>query len=210
MQVTTTESPPPFREPPPPVPPAQLIRIDSKKLRVSYNKKANHLDSLSDDLVLRIFQFLPKNCLCQIARVCRRFYFLAWEAELWTHIDLNVKNCDLALTSLMRHLSRDSTSQNVLKICLKNSSECSDRGLELICQTCPNLRHFEVKNCKSVTNFGVQSLVQKCKALSHLELACKNNSIIDNFYPITSDIWGLFWTPLTNVKSDVMSGCSLP
>ena len=157
--------------------------------------------------MLRIFQFLPKNCLCQIARVCRRFYFLAWEAELWTHIDLNVKNCDLALTSLMRHLSRDSTSQNVLKICLKNSSEFSDRGLELICQTCPNLRHFEVKNCKSVTNFGVQSLLQKCKALSHLDLAGKKP---DNFYPITSDIWGLFWTPLTNVKSDVMSGCSLP
>ena len=92
-------------------------------------------------------------------------------------IDLNVKNCDLALTSLMRHLSRDSTSQNVLKICLKNSSEFSDRGLELICQTCPNLRHFEVKNCKSVTNFGVQSLLQKCKALSHLDLAGKNNSM---------------------------------
>ena len=87
LQVTTTESPPPFREPPPPVPPAQLIRIDSKKLRVSYNNKTtNHLDSLSDDLVLKIFQFLPKNNLCKIARVCRRFYFLVWEAELWTHI----------------------------------------------------------------------------------------------------------------------------
>ena len=89
--------------------------------------------------------------------------------------DLNVKNCDVALTSLMRHLSRDKTSQNVLKISLKNSTQFSDRGLELICQSCPNLRHFEVKNCKNVTNFGVQNLLQKCKSLSHLDLAGKSN-----------------------------------
>ena len=172
--MTTTESPPPFQEPPQPVPPAQLIRIDSKKLRVSYNNRTKkHLDSLSDDLVLKIFQFLPKNNLCRIARVCRRFYFLVWEAELWTHISLNVKNCDQVLTSLIRHLNHDKTSENVLKICLKNSTEFSNKGLELIGQSCPNLKHFEVKNCKNVTNFGVQNLVQKCKSLSHLDLAGK-------------------------------------
>ena len=31
----------------------------------------------------------------------------------------------------------------------------------------------------------------------------------DNFYPITSDICGLFWTPLPTLKLDVIYGCSL-
>ena len=30
----------------------------------------------------------------------------------------------------------------------------------------------------------------------------------DNFYPITSDIWGLFWTLLPTLKSDVIYGRS--
>ena len=28
----------------------------------------------------------------------------------------------------------------------------------------------------------------------------------DDFYPITSDIWGLFWTPLPTLKLDVING----
>lgn len=178
FQVTSNESPPPppFREPPPPAPPAQLIRMDSKKLRVSYKKVNSHstkFTDLSDDLVLRILAFLPKNVLCQCARVSRRFYFLVWEPQLWTSIELSstVKNCDEALTCLMRHLSRDRTSQNVLKICLTNSSGFSDRGLEIIGQTCPALKHLEVKNCKRVTNLALQQLMLKCNALSHLELS---------------------------------------
>ena len=30
----------------------------------------------------------------------------------------------------------------------------------------------------------------------------------DDFYPITSHIWELFWTPLPTLKSDVIYGCS--
>lgn len=179
FQVTSNESPPPppFREPPPPAPPGQLIRMDSKKLRVSYKKLHNgntcKFSDLGDELLLRILSFLPKNVLCQCARVSRRLYFLVWEPVLWSSIELSVKNCDEALTCLMRHLSRDRTSQNVLKICLTNSSGFSDRGLEIIGQTCPHLKHLEVKNCKRVTNLALQQLMLKCKALSHLELSGK-------------------------------------
>ena len=31
----------------------------------------------------------------------------------------------------------------------------------------------------------------------------------DNIYPITSDVWGLFWTPLPTLKLDVIYGRSL-
>ena len=130
MVTTTSESPPPFREPPPPAPPT-LISMDSRKLQVMYknsgistngrNKKPTNnsqqqlhhqhsnvalFDTLSDDLVLKILSFLPTNVLCLCARVCRRFYFLVWEPQLWTQIKLTVNNCDQTLATLLRLLSR--------------------------------------------------------------------------------------------------------
>ena len=172
--VTTTESPPPFREPPPPAPPTQLI-LEPQQLRVSYKKKSP-FDLLSDDLVVRIFKFLPKNNLGQCAKVCRRFYFLAWEPQLWQSIDLNVKNnMDGTLQVLLKHLSRDVTcSQSVLKVCLNNSSGLTDKGLRILAQHCPNLRHFVVHNCKAISNAGIQSLLDQCPSLSHLDLTGKN------------------------------------
>ena len=168
--MTTNESPPPcplYREvPPAPAPPPQLIRLDSKKLRVSYKKiLSNGFDSLSDDLVLKILAYLPKNLLCQLSRVCRRFYFLAWQPQLWSQIDLSVTNCDEAVRNVLRH-----HGENVLKICLNNSSGFSDVGLEIIANHCPHLRHLEVKNCRNITNGALQKLLHKCNYLSHLEL----------------------------------------
>ena len=130
MVTTTSESPPPFREPPPPAPPT-LISMDSRKLQVMYKNSGNStsngrnkkpgsgnsqqhhrhsnialFDTLSDDLVLKILSFLPTNVLCLCARVCRRFYFLVWEPQLWTQIKLTVNNCDQTLATLLRLLSR--------------------------------------------------------------------------------------------------------
>ena len=176
--VTTTESPPPFREPPPPAPPTQLI-LEPQQLRVSYKKKSP-FDLLSDDLLVRIFKFLPKNHLGQCAQVCRRFYFLAWEPQLWQSIDLQVKNnCDGTLQVLLKHLSRDVTcSQSVLKVCLNNSSGLTDKGIRILAQHCPNLRHFSVHNCKTISNAGIQSLLDQCPSLSHLDLTGKEILVI--------------------------------
>ena len=176
--VTTTESPPPFREPPPPAPPTQLI-LEPQQLRVSYKKKSP-FDLLSDDLLVRIFKFLPKNHLGQCAQVCRRFYFLAWEPQLWQSIDLQVKNnCDGTLQVLLKHLSRDVTcSQSVLKVCLNNSSGLTDKGIRILAQHCPNLRHFSVHNCKTISNAGIQSLLDQCPSLSHLDLTGKQILVI--------------------------------
>ena len=173
--IGSNDSPPPFREPPPPAPPSRLIRVDSRKLRVSYKKTSQcPFDVLSDDLVLKIFHFLPKDSLCQCAQLCRRFYVLAWAPQLWSHIDLTTKKADEAWTSLVkRRLSHDLGGHIVQRIRLLNSQGFSDKGLEVICHACPNLTHFEVKNCKDVTNAGVRKLLLNCHVLSHLELPGK-------------------------------------
>lgn len=45
-------------------------------------------DRLPDDLLLRVLACLSSDELCRCARVCRRWYFLAWEPRLWTSIVL--------------------------------------------------------------------------------------------------------------------------
>lgn len=45
-------------------------------------------DRLPDDLLLRVLGFLASDQLCCCARVCRRWYFLAWEPQLWTSVVL--------------------------------------------------------------------------------------------------------------------------
>ena len=196
MVTTTSESPPPpappFREPPAPVPPsnATYLRMDSRKLQVMYKKSSSTsrsrlscsptatntsvvapFDILSDDLVLKILSFLPTNVLCLCARVCRRFYFLVWEPQLWTQIKLTVNNCDQTLATLLRLLARDLTCQAVEKVCLNRSVGLTDTGLDLLARHCPNLRSFEAKNCRDLTNLGVQTLVTKCLELNHIDLS---------------------------------------
>ena len=95
------------------------------------------------------------------------------EPQLWTNIDLNVKNCDESVNVLMKKLVKNLTNRQVRKVCVQNAANFSDKGLEILAQNCPNLRHLQVKNCKNLTNHGVQNALQKCNALSHLELPGK-------------------------------------
>jgi hypothetical protein len=168
--VTTTESPPP------PEPPCSIVvKLDTHKFKATFKTGCfeSVFDWLSDDLVLRILNFLPTNTLCICARVSRRFYFLAWEPELWTSINLSVSNCDQTLGTLLRLLSRDSTCQAVETLSLNNCSGLTDTGLDMVTQKCPRLTNLELRNCKGVSNGGVQRLLTKCLNLTQLDLSGK-------------------------------------
>lgn len=141
-----------------------------------FYKKNRLLAIIMHHPLLKVLRFLPTRGLCECARVCRRFYFLAWEPQLWTKIELSVKlKCDQTLLTLFRLLSRDNllTCRAVERISLNQSGGLTDLGLEAIANQCPNLRQFEVRNCKSITNSGIQRMVNKCHSLTHLELPGK-------------------------------------
>lgn len=92
--------------------PQQLESTD--QLLATYKGKrvsrSSPFDKLSDELVVRILSFLPTNAVCQCARVCRRWYVLAWDPRLWSTITLanEAIHADRAIKQITRLLARDS------------------------------------------------------------------------------------------------------
>jgi hypothetical protein len=66
----------------------------TSKRSATANSKAKNIspfEKLTDELVLKIFSYLPTQELCSCARVSRRFYHLAWDPKLWTTITFNAE-----------------------------------------------------------------------------------------------------------------------
>uniref|UniRef100_A0A6A7G4H0 F-box/LRR-repeat protein 7 n=3 Tax=Hirondellea gigas TaxID=1518452 RepID=A0A6A7G4H0_9CRUS len=162
----------------PSVPPSTNLESTEQLLASTYKGKrlprAAPFEKLTDDLIVKIFSFLPTTSLCMLSRVCRRWYLIAWEPSLWTSISISgdAVHADRALKQITRLLSRDNNAGCVQidKVSLNGCSRLSDRGLSLIGRRCPELRHLELKGCVNVTNVGVFELVTQCVNLEHLDL----------------------------------------
>ncbi|TRY69163.1 hypothetical protein TCAL_13793 [Tigriopus californicus] len=137
--------------------------------------RENHFDRLSDDLVVKILSYLTSNELVMCSRISRRFYFVAWEPQLWSSIWLvgESLDADLALKTIIRLLSRNTSSQQlpVDTLVLGGCQHLTDRGLAIVARRCPQLRHLEVQNCSNLTNGGLMDLVTKCTLLEHLDVS---------------------------------------
>lgn len=131
-------------------------------------------DRLPDDLLLRVLGFLASDELCCCARVCRRWYFLAWEPQLWTSVVLASERLpvDHGLRTLFRLLSRDTPGvcSAVERVCLSGCVRLSDGGLTAVARRCPQLRTLEVRGCTQVTDVGVSEVVSRCLNLDRLDL----------------------------------------
>ena len=168
----------------------------NSKSNVNYNNNNSAsplFDSLPDDLVLKILSKLSAESLCKCARVCRRFYFLAWEPTLWRSINFDGGDnldADFAIESVLKLLARDTggsvACSVVERFSLNNCFRVTDIGLSVIARRCPQLRRIELRNCKEVTNAGVQAIATKCTSLSNLHLSGKGAVIND----VTQLGWG--------------------
>jgi len=147
-------------------------------LRAGARQRPSHLDSLTDELLVKILAYLTSKELMGVARVCRRFYFLAWEPELWERISfLGEENLDIdrALKTTFQLVSRNgvSLSSTVRAISLSGCSRLTDRGLALVARRCHLLQELEIQACPLVTNGGLLDLTSRCHHLNHLDVqAC--------------------------------------
>ena len=147
---------------------------------------ASYFDFMPDGVVVRILSFLNSNQIILCSRVSRRFYFLAWEPELWREIALTGGgriDADLALRTIMRLLSRNSAAGGSSQAGSSNKLPCveslslggcqrlTDRGLAIVARRCPQLRRLEVQYCGNITNGGIMDLVTKCSYLDHLDVS---------------------------------------
>ncbi|KAF7279944.1 S-phase kinase-associated protein 2-like [Rhynchophorus ferrugineus] len=74
------------------------------KTTIKPTDKTNYFDTLSDEVILQVFRWLPKSYLGDISLVCRRFYRLTQDESLWTRMD--VSNKHLAAGELGKILSK--------------------------------------------------------------------------------------------------------
>ncbi|XP_043188259.1 F-box/LRR-repeat protein 7-like isoform X1 [Amphibalanus amphitrite] len=151
----------------------------SAELIMAFKGKRAHksapFDRVSDELILHIFSYLSTNELCYCARVCRRWYFLVWEPQLWTSITLTgeTTGADRALRQIVKLLCRDNPGtlcHTVERVELNGCARLTDRGLSLLARRCPELRHLELRGCSQVGDQAVMDIVSHCPNLQHLDL----------------------------------------
>lgn len=164
--VAMVHSPPPTRLTHP------LIRLASRQ-----QKEQANIDRLPDHSMIQIFSFLPTNQLCRCARVCRRWYNLAWDPRLWRTIRLTGEtiNVDRALKVLTRRLCQDTPNVCLMleTVIVSGCRRLTDRGLYTIAQCCPELRRLEVSGCYNISNEAVFDVVSLCPNLEHLDVSGK-------------------------------------
>ncbi|KAF5892160.1 F-box/LRR-repeat protein 7, partial [Clarias magur] len=137
------------------------------------------IDMLPDHAFLQIFAHLPTNQLCRCARVCRRWYNLAWDPRLWRTVRLtgDVAHVDRALRVLTRRLCQDTPNVclTVETVVLNGCRRLTDRGLYTVAQCCPELRRLDLAGCYNVSNEAVFEVVSRCPNLEHLDVSDLGN-----------------------------------
>lgn len=58
-------------------------------------KPGQGFNRLSNDLVIRIFEWLSSSDLCNLAQVCKRFETVVWNPILWRHIIIKGNKLDI-------------------------------------------------------------------------------------------------------------------
>ena len=158
----------------PDVPVTKLNKPISLRANPAIRQRPSHFDSLTDELLIRVLSYLTTKQLMGVARVCRRFYFLAWEPELWERICFTEDSVDVdrALKTTFQLVARNgvSLSATVKKISLSGCSRLTDRGLALIARRCQLLEELEIQYCINVTNGGLLDLTSRCQHLHHLDV----------------------------------------
>ncbi|XP_058274997.1 F-box/LRR-repeat protein 7 isoform X2 [Hemibagrus wyckioides] len=133
------------------------------------------IDMLPDHAFLQIFAHLPTNQLCRCARVCRRWYNLAWDPRLWRTVRLtgDVAHVDRALRVLTRRLCQDTPNVclTVEMVVLNGCRRLTDRGLYTVAQCCLELRRLDLAGCYNVSNEAVFEVVSRCPNLEHLDVS---------------------------------------
>ncbi|XP_032807066.2 uncharacterized protein LOC116940872 [Petromyzon marinus] len=153
------------------VPPARPTKGEA-------GKRALSIESLPDWLLLRVFANLAAESLCRCARVCRRWYLVAWDPRLWKAVTLGPwdggeQDVERALDALTARLCRDTpyVCLTLESLVLSGSPGLGDAGLLTVARRCPELRRLEASGCPRITNHGILEVVTRCPNLEHLDVS---------------------------------------
>ncbi|XP_062508380.1 F-box/LRR-repeat protein 2-like [Corticium candelabrum] len=127
----------------------------------------NHL---SDELLLHVFVYLDQCNLLRIARVCRRWMRICYDAQFWMHIDFfaTFPHCDINLA--LQHLATRLDAARVRSLDLTRCS-VSLHGVDVIMQRFCNIDELSLSWCKNRLADERQGVVWTVQYLTTLVLA---------------------------------------
>ena len=132
-------------------------------------------DRLTDNVITQIFSYLSTKQLCRCSCVNRRWNRLAWQPLLWTKVRLSGRRTDVdsILNMILKRLSRETpyVCLSVVRLILNDCQMLTDRGLELVAQHCPELRHVELIGCYQISNAAIFEIVSRCSNLDYLDIS---------------------------------------
>jgi F-box and leucine-rich repeat protein 7 len=147
---------------------------NSKKMP---NNKGQYFDNLSNDVIVKIFQWLDIYDLLTISLVCRRFSKLIWNPKLWKIITLKGDDVfgDKALNCILRRILLDNNNSDgkissVERVMISEGCKLTEKGIQAIIKRCPNITHLQIQFCNSLTNSLLYEIVMKCTNLQHLDI----------------------------------------
>ncbi|XP_055639188.1 uncharacterized protein LOC129777133 isoform X2 [Toxorhynchites rutilus septentrionalis] len=132
-------------------------------------------DRLSDEMMVKIFEWLDSHELCNIARVCKRFEVVIWSPTLWRIIKIKGESNsgDRAIKTILRRLcgqTRNGACPGIERVLLSDGCRLTDKGIQLLTRRCPEITHLQIQNSVTVTNQALFDLVTKCTNLQHLDI----------------------------------------
>lgn len=147
--------------------------ISTTTMMNTTSKGQMFFDSLPNEVIVKIFQWIDTYDLLLLATVCRRFEKLIWNPLLWKKISLKGEqiNGDKALNSILRRLC-DQTQNNcsVERVMMSEGCKLTDKGLQLLIRRCPNITHLQTQFSTTLTNQSLFDFVSKCTNLQHLDI----------------------------------------
>ncbi|XP_017474442.1 PREDICTED: S-phase kinase-associated protein 2 isoform X3 [Rhagoletis zephyria] len=137
-----------------------------QQLRDHVNDGKDHFSSLSDEIILQIFKWLPKKALIRCSYVCRRFGRCASDESLWTRLDLGGRH--LRAGALESILTRGVVILRLAQAELNHPIFDSD-FLHAETKFESKLQYLDL-SMVSVTKPSLKMLLSRCRQLKKLSL----------------------------------------
>eukprot|EP01135_Chromosphaera_perkinsii_P005275 Nk52_evm1s331 gene=Nk52_evmTU1s331 len=164
--------------------------------------RGTQLMDLPFEVLCYIFTLLPFTDAIKYGCVCRRFYELSLNQNLWRQVDLSGvsdsltdKDVDFGMQIVQRRVGGECINYIDLSYC----EGLTDASLSTVCSTCPRIHTLSVNGCHKLTDKGMENLVQLGESLT-----CLN---ISGCWSITDGIIYLVTKACTSLEELYLSEC---
>ncbi|CAC5424424.1 FBXL17 [Mytilus coruscus] len=132
-----------------------------------YIEFQSSINRLPMNILLQIFKSLTMcELLCQASLVCKTWYNLCHDPDLWRSVDLSHQH--KADDNVLSRLT--SYSDRVTNINLEDTKVLTSHGISLVCVKCKHLQKLKLTRCFSVENDVLMMVGTSCKNLQCLYL----------------------------------------